>query len=448
LDIDREFEPIVDGIAAAEPRAIPERRREEGDAGPDALSAYLRSIGPLAVLPPDEINALAERMEREENAFRAAMLAIPGTVLELAERWKQRHDAGYVTGLLAARGREDTGRDWSRHIDRTLGALEPLLEQRRALRARKPPPKRRLAELDAAIGDRAIAAEVALELLLELYARYAALLAAPHSETAEQKRRLELNTPAARAAMRRAARALDGYHTAKQRFVQHNLRLVVGVAKRYRHMGVPFTDLLQEGNIGLIRAVEKYDRHRGFRFSTYAVWWINQALIRVIQNQSRTVRTPSHIYELRYRRRRAEAELAHRLGREPTDEELAERLDVTPETFQRSVEATIPVTSLHAAIAGTQDRALEDVLADPDIADPGEGIERERMWGHVTRELAGLDERERSILEWRYGLDGNSPQTLEQIGKRLGLSRERVRQIESSALRRLRDREEIRKLAT
>jgi DNA-directed RNA polymerase sigma subunit (sigma70/sigma32) len=141
-------------------------------------------------------------------------------------------------------------------------------------------------------------------------------LAATHSEAAEEKRLLELNTPAVRAAMRRAARALDGYHAAKQRFVRHNLRLVVRVAKRYRNMGVPFTDLLQEGNTGLIRAVEKYDRHRGFRFSTYAVWWITQALIRVIQNHSRPCerrRTSTSCAGAA-----AEAESVHRLGREPT----------------------------------------------------------------------------------------------------------------------------------
>lgn len=453
MDFDREYdqgagEVIPVGRPAVSERRS-ERRSERDGVEPDAIAAYLRSIGHLEVLPPEEINALAKRMERGENAFRAALLEIPGTALELSNRWKARRDAGYVTGLLAARCRDGNGQNWNRHIDRTLGALPPLLDERRALPARKRLPKRRLAELDAAIADRARDAEVALEVLLEIHAHYASLLAAPHSEAAQEKQRLELNTPTARAAMRRAARALDDYHAAKQRFVQHNLRLVVRMAKRYRNMGVPFTDLLQEGNIGLIRAVEKFDRHRGFRFSTYAVWWITQALIRVIQNHSRTVRTPSHIHELRYRRRRADAELAQRMGREPTDEEIAEHLDVTPETFQRSVEATIPVMSLHAVMRGTEDRLLEDVLEDPAVADPSEAIELEQVWGHVARELAsGLDERERRILEWRYGLDGQPVLTLEQIGNRLHLSRERVRQIESKVLRRLREQDAIRKLAT
>jgi RNA polymerase sigma factor (sigma-70 family) len=442
LDLDRDYATVADEPPAV-PRDEPVRRRDDEGAEPDAVAAYLRSIGHLEVLPPDEINALAERMERAEHAFRAALFAIPGTALQLWERWKQRREAGHVTGVLAARSRDGTGRDWSRHIDGTLGALGPLLEERAALEARRRPPKRRLAELEVAIRERAVAADAAPELLLEIHAHYASLLAAPRDQAAPEKRRLGLHTPAARAAMQRAARALDDYHAAKQRFVRHNLRLVVRVAKRYRNMGVPFTDLLQEGNIGLIRAVEKFDRHKGFRFSTYAVWWITQALIRVIQNHSRTVRAPSHIHELRYRRRAAEAALTRRLGREPTDEELAVHLKVTPEMFQRSVELTIPVTSLHAVTPGTEDRSLEEVLADPDVAHPSERIERDQTWSRVSRELAGLDDRERRILAWRYGLDGDAELTLDQIGKRLGLSRERVRQIESRALRRLRDSDRI-----
>jgi RNA polymerase primary sigma factor len=407
----------------------------------------MRSIGHLEVLSHEEVNALAETLEREEAAFRAALAEVPGTAVELQARWQQRRDQGRVTGLLAARCRDGSGRDWTRHIDRTLGGLGPRLEERRHLHARKRPPARRLADLDAEITGRVTKAEVALEILLEIHRRFAALLAAPHADVAGEKRRLGLNTPGARAAMGRADRALAGYDAAKQRFVRHNLRLVVSVAKRYRNMGVPFMDLLQEGNLGLVRAVEKYDRHRGFRFSSYAVWWITQALIRAIQDQSRTVRAPSHVYELRYRRRSAEAELHRRLGRAPTEAEVAAELDVSPKVLRRAAEALKPVASLQTPLLGSEDRTLEDVVEDPDVADPSEGIEREEACDGVTRGLSVLGPRERRILELRFGL-GDEPGglTLQEIGQRLGLSRERVRQIERRALDRLREEDELRQL--
>jgi RNA polymerase sigma factor (sigma-70 family) len=420
--------------------------KRDNDFEADALGSYLSSIRHLEVLPPEEINSLAEDMEREEAVFRAAMLEIPGTALELWELWQQRKDSGLVTGVLSSRFRDGSGRDWTRQIDQTLGALGPLLEERCTLRTGRRPPARRLAELDEAIAEHVAKAEVCLEILLEMRARYEALLAAPHAEVAQPKRRLELNTPGARAAMKRAARALETHARAKERFVRHNLRLVINLSKRYRNMGVPFTDLIQEGNLGLIRAVEKYDRHRGYRFSTYAVWWITQALIRVIQNQSRTIRAPSQVYELHYRRRRAEAELRRRLGRQPTDEEMAAHLDVSLEKLQLSVDAMKPLTSLQATLPGMEDRTLENVLEDPEARDPGETIEQDQQWGRVEHALRGLEERERRILEWRFGLRGKPELTLQQIGQRLGLSRERVRQIESHALRHLREQDELQAL--
>jgi RNA polymerase primary sigma factor len=455
MDFDRDYEPMEPQTDAAYPASQPTPERAplarrsrvgEGPAG-GVLAAYLGTIGDLEVLPPEEVDALAETMERKEATFRDALLGIPGTALELWERWQARHADGLVTGLLAARSRDGSGRDWSRHIDRTLGALEPLLDERRALRARTRPPARRIADLDRAIARRVSRAEVELELLLDLHRHHESVLAGRDAAAACEKRRLELDTPAARAAMRRAARALAGYHAAKQRFVRHNLRLVVSVAKRYRNMGVPFTDLIQEGNLGLIRAVEKFDRKRGFRFSSYAVWWITQALFRAIQNQSRTVRAPSHIYELRYRSRRAETELRQRLGRQPSPEEIASHMDVSTRTLVHALDSMKPVASLHAPTPGADDRTLEDVLEDPDAVDPAEQIDHAEVWGRMEHELAGLDERDRRILELRYGLCGEEPLTLQQIGDRLGLSRERVRQIEGKTLRSLRERDEIRRLA-
>jgi RNA polymerase primary sigma factor len=222
--------------------------------------------------------------------------------------------------------------------------------------------------------------------------------------------------------------------------VRHNLRLVIVFARRYRGLGVAFPDLIQEANLGLIRAVEKFDYHRGYKFSTYAVWWIQQSLVRAIQNHSRTVRVPSHIYELQLRQRKLEESLARELGRAPSRDELARALDVEPEMVEQVETAMRPIASTQAPLPGTDSLVLEDVLPDPDVVDPREELARGEEQAALGELLEGLSERERRILELHYGLGRAAPITLDEIGKRIGLSRERVRQIEARAVARLRDR--------
>jgi RNA polymerase sigma factor (sigma-70 family) len=228
--------------------------------------------------------------------------------------------------------------------------------------------------------------------------------------------------------------------------MRHNLRLVVTQAKRYRNMGVPYVDLIQEGNLGLMRAVEKFEYQRGFKFSTYAVWWIEQALVRAIQSVSRTVRVPSHIYELQLRMRRVEADLRQRLGRHPGSQELAKALDVPEDMVELTRMSAYPIGSLEAPLPGTDDLRLEDALADDEVDDPAEIHDEQTLRNALTRELETLAPRERAILEARFGLEGGEPPTLEEIGQQMGLSRERVRQIEHRALSRLRERGAIRNL--
>lgn len=431
-------EPASGGEPASEPERSAAPAPARGEPGPaaSALEQYLRAIRDIPVLSREETYALAAELEEHETAFRRALLALPATAERVLERWRGLREAGRVTGPLHARYRDGSGRDRSRTVDAHLRRLEPLLEERRTwLRRRSEKARRRLAELDGEIERRTAGAHIATDVLLEihreLHERY-------RNEAA--RRALGLGQPGARAELERADRALEAMDAVKQRFVRHNLRLVVQCAKRFRNMGVPFLDLIQEGTIGLIRAVEKFDRHRGFKFSTYAVWWIQQSLIRVIQKHSRTVRVPSHVYELQLRYRRTHEALVREHGREPTRAELAEALDVRPDVVDQLVSALSPIASIESPVPGTDSLELQDVIEDEAVADPLDDIGQGEMRRDVAQLLENLEPRERSIVDWHFGLTEGEPLTLDQIGRRMGLSRERVRQIEARALARLRDR--------
>jgi RNA polymerase primary sigma factor len=224
----------------------------------------------------------------------------------------------------------------------------------------------------------------------------------------------------------------------KARFIRHNLKLVVAVAKDFRGMGIPFLDLIQEGNLGLIRAVEKFDHRRGFKFSTYAVWWIRQSFIRAVQNHSRTVRLPSHVYDLLLQHRRASGVLARRLGREPDAHEMAREMRLRVDEVETLLALRQRPVSMDAPLPGAESRRLEDTLPDEAAASPVEALDAERWERGLEDLLAGLDGREQKVIVWRFGLRGHEEHTLQQIGEMLGISRERVRQIEAGALQKLR----------
>jgi RNA polymerase primary sigma factor len=237
----------------------------------------------------------------------------------------------------------------------------------------------------------------------------------------------------------RLARRIEGGDLrAKQEMIERNLGLVHAVAKRYRGRGVAFDDLVQEGTIGLARAVEKFDHHRGHKFSTYAAWWIHQAMIRAVQKHSRTVRAPSHVYDLQLRFKRAEKQLRGRLTRDPTRTDIAEELGISALEMDRLVSTMTPILSTHAPLAGTDSLTLDDALADESVRDPGEKLDARVVERAMHELLDDLEPRERAVLESRFGLGYEPVQTLQVIGQRLGLSRERVRQIEARALERLR----------
>ena len=422
-------------------RAVP---ADELDPGRERrpLESYFQEIGGTRTLRREEEVLLAKELEAATAQLREALYSIPCSASHVIARWDALRALSHTGDKLSeSAGDEETGEIAAR-VERAVKRMRTLRAQREKPETQARP--KELARVEVKIVREMTNARLSLVLLAELRQR-ALYLSNELKKTrrgTKKFRALESEAGVGRARLIELIESVEHAHQRmtdeKNRFIEHNLKLVVAIAKDYRNLGLSFPDLIQEGNLGLIRAVEKFDHRRGFKFSTYAVWWIRQALVRAIQNHSRTIRLPSHVHDRLQRSQRVRAELTGKLGRDPSPAELAPELGTDAGALEALDLLSREAISLESSVAGTEKR-LEDFVADPTSSAPDNGLDGERMRSGVGYLIGVLTAREQLILRLRYGLGSEEEHTLEQIGQYLGLSRERVRQLEARALKRLRE---------
>ena len=437
----------------------------------DPLASYFGDIAPLPTLTRDDEVMFAKEIEAAAAEFRAAVLSVPWAAAETVRIWRELLRSRRVTAKLSEAYGAGAGDELRARVDEYLGKVERLVLRRVRLAAERKPDAAGLERLDRRVERLVREVDLSMRVLEQLrrglLARGEKLAAlaeeraslqakrrAPRTEEGRARRRAELRELSQRrtaierelgvraepllAAVRRMEDAFSRLGEAKNRFVRHNLKLVVTFSKDFRGLGIAYEDLIQEGNLGLMRAVEKFDHRRGFKFSTYAVWWIRQALIRAIQNHARTIRIPSHLHDSLRRYDRARAALEKEFGREPTLVEVAEALDLPTDRAQQLAGIVREPISLEQRVPGLDDKRVGDGVEDPEPVAPIEALDLLRLERAMGTAIESLPARERRIVRWRFGLEGARAQTLEEIGQRLGLSRERVRQLEQRALARMR----------
>jgi len=410
--------------------------------GTDTLWRYFASIGSIGLLTREGEVELARRMELAETRLFAVVADCETgvrAVLELGERLESRT---VRPTALATRHGQDSKEERREATTAALGRVRKADDALRRLRSRQgSKTARSRAELDRAASRRAERVrevELAPSAIGEVVARVRSIAreaqvdrdVLPDGQTLPELR-------ASCCAMSQVEREL---HQARAMLVEANLRLVVSIARKHTNGSMSLLDLVQEGNLGLMRATEKFDFRRGYKFSTYATWWIRQAIVRAIADKSQTIRVPVHTREAMRQTRRARQEIRQELGREPTAAEIGERLDLSEERVIAILSVVREPISLEAP-AGTgvaEDRRLADFVEDRSVAQPSDVVSDRGLAEAVRSVLAGLPPREATILRKRFGIDFSRGYTLEEIGREYELTRERIRQIEAKALARLR----------